>query len=454
MKTTLFTLMVFTIIIVQTSYSQYNPITSEEYEFLLNRKFRSLVANGNYSVPGSFAGLELTDAKVGFSPAFQFKNGNVISGKINAAATGGIADIFKNSKLNTNVSGGLDFNFLNHKGDNIWLLKFPTRTIHTDYDQKAVLDKKGEAVKRKFLLDSLSIATGEKMRELNKSFKDKYVKDTTLFNQLKGNLSASQTASWQTLISMDKKEWDSVQSISSDPTELSLWISRELRDARAIRDAAKKELSTDKIEVTGCQLGWWTIGGEIRQDAFKRYDPILNYNDRLIDEKYLSKQLRVSYSYLKLSKERKRIRFFNIGFTWNMKSNYQDLKTLDLTIETAQGSDSLSTTSSTKKYTAYVGEYKKHIDEAIINVDYYHFFTNTFAWHAYSTWRMYQGMRPELNIGGGIIHSFLDKKDQKSFINTEVYFTFINIWQAINANLDVFDQSKIGLRFTFPINFN
>lgn len=454
----LIALLAFTI----TLTSVNGQITEEEYRLLLNQKFRTLLTGYNSAIPGGFTGLELSDAKFAFSPGFQFKNGHVLNGNINGGITEGYADIFKNKKLNTNVSLGCDYHFLNHKRTTLPWTKIPTRTLHTDYGQQASLRKKIATINDEFLTDSLLILAGEKLRERESELLQKQLDNARLYATRSANatngLTSNEINAWNLLVAKDLQELTAIQDTLTDPTKRAIWNLQRMREAQAKRNAAKKEVGIEKLDITECELGWWTIGATVRNDAFKRFDDTLDYNDRLISEKFLSKQFRVSYSYLRLSKEMHRTRLFTLGFKWNIKSNFQDLETIDVLIETAYGDDVADTTSSmtsVKKYTAYVGEYHKNVNEGILSADYYHFFTNTFAWHGYGTWRMQDKIRPELNLGIGLIHSFLAKKDQKSIINAEVYITLLNIWNSIKSDhLDVLDQSKLGLRFSFPINFN
>lgn len=425
--------------------------TDEEYRFLMKRQFRTLVTNTNGTAPGGFAGVDLAEGKASFSPAYQFLHGNIISAKVNAGATEGLAYLFKR-ELNTNVSLGGEFNFIPHKER--FAMLGPTKSIDTDLDQVSSYHGDRASVHLQFETDSLNIVSGAILRDRLTKLSQKFRADSIDSAQhYKSWLLIQQQAFHQSLQKI-RDEINLTNGILRNQTQFDDWKDIQLKAAEDKRDQALNLLGPEKIKLTGYQVIWFTLGAQVRRDAFKRFDPTLDYADRLIDETYTSHQLYARASIYRLSDEKKRIRYFSIGILYNSKSNFQDLSSTEITVQNDYGSDSISSMGSSKKYTAYIGNYKKALDELLINVDYYRFTSDVFAVHTYGTYRVCDGIRPELNLGIGFLHPFAAAKNEKNFVNVEVFYTLTNVWRIVKDDLKLADQGKLGVRFTFPISFN
>lgn len=452
MKALLFTLLVY-VISIQSLAQTPTPgtPTEEEYITIMNGLFRTLVTNSNGTTPGAFAGLNMAEGKASFSPAYQLANGDILSGKINAGLTEGLAYLFKR-ELNTNVSLGIEYNHIPN-----WNLKFLglTRYIDTDVDQVTSYHKEKDNVKLQFRADSLKIVSGSSLFERRANLCQKIIGHEQCFDSNCPEKDSLFRRTKDIILS----EMATIDSILCDSNRFAEWKDTQLALAKSKRKEALNQLGLDKIEIEEFQLIWFTAGAQVKRDAFKRFDPMLDFANRLIDETYTSHQLygKISLYKRRLAGNPRKLRtanYFSFGFLYDSKSNFQELNPVEITIQDDYGSNSTSSMFSSKKYTAYEGEYKKNIDELTINFDSYNFTTTSFAIHTYFTYRMCEGIRPELNPGIGLLFPFISSKDDKSILNVEVFYTQFNVWRTIKDDLKIADQGRLGLRFTFPIDFN
>ena len=425
--------------------------TAEEYRFLMKREFRLLVTNTNGTAPGGFAGLDLTEGKASFSPAYQFEHGSVLSAKVNAGATEGLAYLFKR-ELNTNVSLGVEFNFIPQKQQLPILGQ--TKFLETDFDQVASYNGDKAALNSQFQTDTMNINSGAVLREQREKLSKKFQADYADSVQNYASWLVIQQQSFHQSLQRLRLEILAINNLLNNQTQFKHWRDAQIKIVEDKQAQAMKLLGTGKIKVDGFQIIWFTLGGQVRRDAFKRFDPTLDYENRLIDEKYSSHQLYGKLSVYRRSSQRTKIRYFSLGVLFNSKSNFQDLTSTEITVQNDYGSNGPSSMASSKKYTAYIGDYKKQIREVTINADYYGFFNNIFAVHTYCTYRLCDGIRPELNFGMGLLHPFAAAKDEKNFVNAEIFYTITNIWRMVKDELKLADQGRLGVRFTFPINFN
>ncbi|MGV3611699.1 MAG: hypothetical protein ACO1N0_12155 [Fluviicola sp.] len=448
------------------SFSQSSvarEITPEEFQRLLNKQFRLLLTNTGGVAPGSFAGVDLSDSKkVSFSPTYQFENGNLLGFKVNAGTTEKIADIFKNGKLSTNFSFDVEYNTLNRSSS-----FFNKVSITFDEYQKRSLLAQQDSIRKKYREDTLQLMSGrkvaafikannEKIANLKKTLKILEDEKTAKMEDI--NATPEELASYIYLIGIYKddikKLEEDTKKLIDSATDRDYWNFDEKKKLIAKTNALLEQLDLPKtLSIEGFSFGWFSFGYQLRHDAFKRFDPALDFSGKIVNDKFISHQLRLKYSYYNWSKENIKTLFVTGGITYNYKSNYQDLQSTEVVVETLQDTNSTSSMSFVEKHTAYVGDYKKGLNEALISMDIYWFLSrkNKFAFHFFPLWRICQKTKPTLNLGFGVMVPFLDATDEKSIVNVEAFYNFIDVTRSTENDFRLFKQSTVGLRFTFPI---
>lgn len=447
-------------------------ITKEQFNTILNQQFRTLLTGYTGPSVGSFAALDLSESKkVTFAPTFVLKNGNLITGKFNAGITEGFAEIFNNSSLNTNISFDLEYNAIGFKNR-----KSIGPMLILDRFEREKFKKKEREIEEAFAIDSAVAKTGYKRREIVR----KLAADTVILDSLylKYKHLVVAELSWRigtgprpayrlstltldslsdTLGIIDVKLKIARNAIADNTIAETAWIKAKMIELKMKRASDLEQYEETNLTVHGFRFGWFTFGAQVRNDDFKLFDPTKALpEERLISEKFVSGELRAKYSIYQWSPKH-RPYFLSFGLAYKYKSNYSDLTSVDVSVTNGYPAytDTAKTVSAVEKYTAYTGEYKPFMDELIIDFDFYYFFTkkNTFAVHFYPNLRITSIIKPTLNVGIGILYPFKDSKEEKSIVNAEIYYNFIDLTQSTKDDLRLYKQNKIGIRFSFPINF-
>ncbi|RUT71566.1 hypothetical protein D0817_06760 [Flavobacterium cupreum] len=161
-------------------------------------------------------------------------------------------------------------------------------------------------------------------------------------------------------------------------------------------------------------------------------------------------------TYVHLNAGNNKTTYFTSSLAMKYKSNFSDLKKVEVTQTNFIGSDSNQTRENAEKFFAYSGTYKTGITELNVDVDFYHFPFNKseIGFHIFPKSKYTQNIKPVYNAGVGVVFPFLDKKKDKSTINAELYYNFTDIFNSRDSNYTVIERNNVGVRLVFPISFN
>jgi hypothetical protein len=417
------------------------------YERILNQQFSGLITGQAKNSVGNFASLDLKDAEVSLAGNVIFKGGSVLGFKASGGVTDGLFDIFSNSKLNTKVSFDLQWNILRLGGRSIQYYDGSYRQY-----QKKERKIRAESAARIFKLehglvrDSLVLKQNEFNNELRKL--DSQI---NMLRDSNGNIPQ-----------INQRKYDSLSYIqtatrvllNSTADEISRYSEDNLvNDAHNSRARLLRNLETG-IEIYGFSFGWFSFGYKIQNDAFKYFKPSELYANQVEKKNYLSHELRIQYSYYSYSKSAFESFYGDIGIAPKIINNMNELEKIEIS-ESELVAIGATQRSVTSKYDAYKGEYKENILglRFYANAYYFLFKNNLAAVHIYPEVNVKEGYKPISNCGFGFLLSFKDAKDATSVINTELYYNFIDVFDAKDSAYDFIERNNIGLRFIFPIKF-
>ncbi len=438
-----------------------HEISPSAHKTLLNKQFRLVAGENATSNFGNFAGLDLSETKkVIFSPTFTLDTGNLLAFKIGGGYSDGISDLFEDSKLTSNIFFGADYHFLPRKEKRM-------RRVEVTYDLYDLLEfqDKKDAAFDSYQKDRVAIQNDETRTNLIDSLEKKLRslnnQDIILRETLK---KIKDSANWNNPNRTQEKTIDLYEdSLRTTAVELSIvkqnlernsqpdttWNKRaaNIRYKKYIKEIAPyKDIN---LPVYGFKFGWFSVGGGVRKDAFKLYDSTRVYGSRILDESFISAQARLKYSFFSwadINGKNHSTYYWSIGITYNYRSNYSDLSSEEITQTDSFGSDSTTQLDKVEKSDVYFGNYKAYIDELVFNGEIYWFFLpqKTFALHGFTDLSFVSHGNTTFKLGAGIFVPFKGKDDEKSIVNAELY-------GSLSTGPE---EGKIGLRFSFPINFN
>jgi hypothetical protein len=436
-----------------------DTLTSREFNDIINKQFSNLITGRITNTIGNFAALDIEKTKVNFAANHIQKNGNVFALNASGGISDGFFNIFNNSELNTNVSLDLQYHFINRK---------KRLKIVYDYFQNKELKNKENEIKEIYSKDSLFIANKHERNILLmdnfrlESLKDKLGgKRASLINNrisINNNDSLSIVNAYIdsldyeiSLIDLKTKSINNKLKVISDTT----WIDDNKLEIGNKRADALDRVDRRNLDIKGFRFAWLSIGYMVRRDVFKIFNSSLDFSNQIRNENFISHEFRIQYSIYHWSDDYFKTYFVSGGISYGYKNNISDLNKTEISEVTNYGVN-VNDRTTTETYTAYVGEYINGQNQLNGCADLYYFLfsKNQVGVHFYPQVRLTKGQKPIYSIGFGLLFPFKDKKNEKSIVNAEIYYNWVDISKSTENSYNLFKRNNIGLRFAFPINFN
>jgi len=428
-----------------------DTLSAGDFNRLINNQFSYLITGQAVNTIGGFASFDPGNPKVNFAPNYIFSNGNIIALKASGGISDGIFEIFNHSELNTNLSLDVQFNFIN---------RLQGRSLEYDVaDYKAFSDKRIKIMET-FSSDSLYLV---KYQEYNMLKLERAKLSKRLLILDKSRIELEKQAGENVEIRLDSLDYErasldmKLKFMDNRLKEMSTgkWMLESKIRLRNSQIDQLNEVGITTLPVEGFRMGWFSVGYKLSNDAFKTFNPSLEFSNQVQKEKVISHEFRAQYSFYHWSAWTFKTFFVSAALTYHYKSNYEDLSTIELTEITEYGLRAGDRTS-TKKYSAYTGDLKKSQNEWVGSFDLYYFMlkNNSVGIHLFPAFRFTENQNPITNLTLGFIIPFKNQKDEKSMVNTEIYYCFTDVFKTTETTFKLFERNKIGLRFAFPINFN
>ena len=431
-------------------------LSNQEFNAIVQTSFSKLITGQAANNVGSYAGLDIEKTEVTFSPTFIRENGNIITGKMMGGISDGVYAVFNNSKLNTNISIEVQYHSLyNNKKRKIYyyLSDFEKQrqeeeTISKEYDKaKAKIDASFENNER--------IIENDKLNTENKAYDADIVALNAKLNTPKSPADI-ELLNAQISSKTFKKKQNLAKIAENNDLNNRFDESEELLKIGNARADKLAQNDISKLKVQGYQFSWFSISYKLKNDEFRLLNAKEIYENQITKDNYISHEAKTQYSFVQLNPENHKTTYFTASINGKYKSNFNDLKKVEVTQTNNMGTDSNQTRLTSEKFFAYSGSYKKGITQLNADIDFYHFPFNKseIGFHIFPNSKYTQNIKPVYNAGVGVVFPFINKKDDKSTINAELYYNFTNIFNSTDSDYSIIERNNIGIRLVFPISFN
>lgn len=234
------------------------------------------------------------------------------------------------------------------------------------------------------------------------------------------------------------------------------FLPKELSKLRNLH--AKKIAELEKLSVSsateGFKINWWSFGYKVNNNKFKLFYPSSTYTEQILDTSFVSHEASIQWSYYRWNSQGFKTIFASLGTTFGFNDNFLTLDKREVS-ETNNYGPTSGARSVTKKYNAYEGSYKGKLVTLKLYSDLYYFLfnNNIAALHFNPELIIQKNEKPITNCYTGFLFSFKKKDDEKSNVNAEIYYQFLDIFKNTETEYKFFERNTVGLRFTFPIQF-
>lgn len=431
-------------------------LTNEQFDKLIQTSFSKLITSQSTNSVGSYAGFDIEKTDVTFNTSFILKNGNIINGKMSGGITDGMYSLFSNSKLNTNIAFEFQYHFFNNKNTRVLCYYKADLEKQRETDNKINNDwnEANDKINNNFEVNTL-ILENEKLTNENK------IIDTEI-RELRARLTKAKLKSFINSLKAqinlkDFKKNQNLKKISENIIRIKSF--NPLNEKLKIGNLRAEKLQDNdiaKLKIVGYRFSWLSLTYKFKNDEFRLLNLEETYDNQITKENYISHELKGQFSFLDLKSYNNKATYFTSSVAIKYKSNFNDLKKVEVTETTSVGSNSSIVRETNEKYIAYEGTYRTDIAQINVDIDFYYFpfSRNAFGFHIFPNSKYVQRIKPVYNAGFGLVYPFIDKKKDKSLLNIEVYYNIVNLFNSKKSDYDLIERNDIGLRLVVPVNFN
>ncbi len=429
-------------------------ISEKQFDKLILTNFSKFATGQSASNIASYAGFDVEKSEVTFSPTWNFKSGNILGVKMTGGITDGIYSVFNNSKLNTNLSGEIQYHFIYNKVKKSIIYskaefdKMKEREIQIEKEYQNDIAKIQASFDKNALIiaNETKLLNNEKLQKENSELEIK-LKEFNTPNQTEIVNAKIQNNNFT--IAQNKIDIESNKQTIKDYDGL-----KEQLKAGNKKALSLQENDISKLKLEGFRFSWLTFSYKIRNDEFRLLNPMEVYNKQVSKESYLSHEFKSQFSYVNV-KSATKATYLTSSFNLGLNSNINFLDKIEVTETNTFGTTTNQTRELSKKYFAYQGNYRTSLKQITIDTHFYHFpfEKSEIGFHLFPNSKFTDRAKPVYNFGGGIIFPFTNKIKEKSVINAEIYYNIVNVFNSKDSTYDLFERNNIGLRFTLPISF-
>jgi len=440
----------------------------------LSREFANIATENTFSAPGNYAAISTADNTLSASLFFLVDNDDVINIKVSSGATQGLATIFDEGELNSNVSIEGSYNFMLRKANNAIAIN----STAEDAIRLAI-----ENENRKFQKKMLALLKDDYLNGIEKDIESTKEANAVLMvkkvqadenvlilkQQLTDKEEIEEAINQREAIVGQIEELDSlISQLSSRKLKVDRIKYNELVNVYVLEKDAKEAELKDKISKLrpdAVSFSWISMTYKVTNNRFTLFDETLPLNQQLDDTDYTTHSLFVHYSHMSNAKAVKRKggkiiefndkkrEYISLGLKLDYTNNLNALEQVEI-IDTQIIDDTMGRTK-VEKQNAFVGDYEEDLSNLSTFVDYYNFIATdeAFAIHLNPVLLIREKFKPVTSFHFGILLPFKDKSKQTTTLNLEVFYRIKDLFNTTENENALLNRNIIGIQASFPIKF-
>jgi hypothetical protein len=422
------------------SVHDLDNLTRAQFSTIVKKEFSAVVNSSGKTTIGRYASADIKDGQLAFNATWNGSNGNVFSLNANGGTNDGFFGVFSNSKINSNVGIDFRYNLMLNKASSLSYYDFELDKLkarQAEADESYRLKLQAHKHAREVVISRLALLETE-LSEVNRQLGDK-------------TMTPAGKARLEYRLALVNLEKDSLllQEKSFMPDQVADRMLKTQRDK--MRQAAVESFGYNAIF-----MQWLSIGGGLKNNSFKQFDATeTTLTDQIIRRNFTTWNLSAEWNIYSWHHYSRYTWYLQIGAAFDVGDNFGELTKTELTDTYQYGAGSTSRTS-TRKFTAYTGNYETRIIGGKFYLDYYKFlWNNNTAFHIYPGMVLQKERKTMYNAGLGFLYSFMNAREKSDLprLHAEFYLEFSDLADNLSTGLTFIKRSEFGLRFAFPIAF-
>lgn len=453
------------LLIISNSYSQQNidslSNSSIPYDKILDREFTKILT-GQSTNFGTYAALGTKDDIASLSGHIPVKNKSSIGINVRGGVTEGVVSLLNGEDVNSNISVGIQFNFgiYNYTKKN-FVIADATQMLNflntvdslsqvTIQNRDKIDDTKQEI---NLSLRKKELGIKQKKRELGNLIKQKKEMDVL------GGIEIRIDSINVLILSME----NDLRQLKRDTFYLNHQLLTYTDDmiARQKQNLENNKVQKynnefQKISLVGYKLKWFALSTNLQNQTFNQFDGSLDFDHQLSKKTFNNFELGISYNKYQLRDESFGSYYFSFGVSYLYDDNFDDLNKITLNQkQDISTSPIIRSIESTK--TVYSGDYQKGISKLKMSFNSYWFFTynKSFAFHFNPSFRTKVNEDVKFDLITGFLIGFENQEKKGTILNAELFYNMQDLFhKSVNEDDQFSDRADLGIRLSFPINFN
>ena len=422
------------------SVRDLDNLTRAQFSTIVKKEFSAVINSSGETTIGKYASADILDGKLAFNTTWNDKNGNMFSVNAHGGATDGFFGIFNRLKINNNVGFDFRYNFMMNR-----------RSALSYYDSELIkLSSEIKSADENYNLQLTAYTHYREMLEKKLKVVDMELNDLSRQMNNKG-ISPMEKARIEYLFAEKNLQRDSIllkqQSLLPDKVMQKIYKTKNEKDRLS---------ATEAFGYNAIYMQWLSFGGGLMNNSFNQFDPTQTTLEEQISKRnFTAWNLSAEWNTYSWHHYSRYTYFLRIGASFNVGDNFNELSKTELTDTYQYGTSQISRTSS-KKITAYKGDYQTKLIGGKVYLDYYKFlWNNNTAFHIYPEIVLRDGSKTMYNAGAGFLYTFLNakEKEDQAKLHAEIYLNFTDLSDNFDTGMNFIKRSEFGLRFSFPISF-
>jgi hypothetical protein len=422
------------------SIRDLDNLTRAQFSTIVKKEFKAVINSSGKTTTGKYASADTKDGQLVFNTTWIDKNENMFSVNAHGGVTDGIFSIFNQTKINNNVGFDFRYNFMMKRWSSLAyydseLIKLSSRIKSSDEEYNLNLTTHSHY--REMLIRKLALLDME-LKDLSRQMNDKGISSTE-----------------KTRIEYQSAE-KNLQRDSILLKQQALYPETVMQKIYKVKNEHDRQLAAEDFEYNAVFMQWFSIGGGIQNNSFNHFDPAQPTLESQISKRnFTTWNLSAEWNIYNWHHYSRYTYFLQLGASFNISDNFNELSKMDLT-DTNQFGTSLVSRTSTKKITAYKGDYQTKIIGGKVFLEYYKFlWDNNTAFHIYPEIILQKDRKNLCNAGVGFLYSFqnANEKEKEAKLRAELYVNFTDLTDNLNTGKNFLKRNEFGLRVSFPISF-
>jgi len=421
-----------------------------QFKWLLNREFSTLAGVEGELPAAGLISLDTKDASTSYASSWLTPGGSLLGVKVRGASADGVTPIFRHTELNTDIDLHFQWSRLALGRQSLSYLT----SVKDAYDAELAKLK----IKRQVRQSDVSGGVALRLAKLALQ-RTRGTLDILQEKIDKPDPKLAQPSEYK-----DSLRIELVRATIRYLADSTDFADLERRSQEGVRDEAQLELNNwygdevtrlrTQFPIVGIAFGWHTFAYTVTNRKLRLFDPTASPESQVTKETTIRQRVGWQYSYYSVDSGSLRSWYSSFGVAYVITDNRDDLTPIEIT-ETKTYVPAPTERVSTKKFTAYQGDFRKNVSSVVLSANLYSLMLAQAGGgpHIGLTRVGRRGAIPRSDVTVGWLFSSKRKEGDETRVNVEFFATVEDAFNELRTGNSIMKRSTSGLKASVPFAF-